>query len=241
MTQTARPNNDAPSPDLERQRPLNLNIPHSVAIVGVGGVGSWIAMFLALAGVPELHLWDHDEVSETNLNRLPLGPEYINSNKAMAMRHMLGTLKPSCQVVPMAARWEPSEASSLGMPEWIVACTDTWRSRRMIYSWAKNEDHRPINDMDIRQPRAKYIEASAEGEFGGCTGEPAMFASRLEHEPGYASVPVWVGPCVASAYMVCAHILHNNHHMGSLGLRLGYSNPNGRPGLQQWIDLQASQ
>ncbi len=223
-------NDDYLMDQYDRQRPLGLTIPRSVSIVGCGGVGSWIAMYLALAGVPTLYLWDHDEVSETNLNRLPLGPAFVGHNKALAMRNMLAELKPKCDVVPIGERWTPeAQAGWPRTPEWIVACTDTWASRRAIFAWAQlcticnREDHDNIDDNVVvhnRTPRAKYIEASAEGEFGGCTGEPAMFASDRE-TVGYASIPVWVGPCITSAYMVCAMILHN-HQMSAMGLRLGW-------------------
>ena len=41
----------------------------SVAIAGLGGLGSNIAMYLARAGVGHLHLVDFDKVDITNLNR----------------------------------------------------------------------------------------------------------------------------------------------------------------------------
>ena len=40
-----------------------------VAVLGLGGVGSWCAEALARAGVGALTLVDEDTVSESNLNR----------------------------------------------------------------------------------------------------------------------------------------------------------------------------
>ena len=40
-----------------------------VAVFGIGGVGSYVVEALARAGVGNLTLVDHDEVSLTNLNR----------------------------------------------------------------------------------------------------------------------------------------------------------------------------
>lgn len=191
--------------ELTRQSSLNLTIPQSVAIIGCGGVGSWVAMFLALAGVPQLYLWDGDEVSETNLNRLPLGPTYLNQNKALSLRHMLNELVPRCDIIPMAQNWDSESQSHFPSPTWIVAGTDSHRSRRAVYEWSQ---HLP----DERFPevhRCKYIECSAEGEWGGITDSPAMFTTELEDHPGYASVPVHVGPCVAAASMIAYAILHN--------------------------------
>ena len=41
----------------------------SVAIVGVGGLGTHVAQQLALLGIGKLALIDHEELSETNRNR----------------------------------------------------------------------------------------------------------------------------------------------------------------------------
>ncbi|MCP5843087.1 ThiF family adenylyltransferase, partial [Klebsiella pneumoniae] len=40
-----------------------------IAVVGVGGVGSWTAEALARSGVAELTLIDLDHVAESNINR----------------------------------------------------------------------------------------------------------------------------------------------------------------------------
>ena len=40
-----------------------------VALFGVGGVGGFAAEALARAGVGEIHLFDRDVVSESNINR----------------------------------------------------------------------------------------------------------------------------------------------------------------------------
>ena len=40
-----------------------------VAVVGIGGVGSWAAEALARSGVAELTLVDLDHVAESNINR----------------------------------------------------------------------------------------------------------------------------------------------------------------------------
>ena len=51
------------------ERIYNILSHSSVAIAGLGGLGSNIAMYLARAGVGHLHLVDFDKVDITNLNR----------------------------------------------------------------------------------------------------------------------------------------------------------------------------
>ena len=40
-----------------------------ICVIGIGGVGSWIAESLARSGIGRVTLIDPDEVSETNINR----------------------------------------------------------------------------------------------------------------------------------------------------------------------------
>ncbi len=54
---------------LNRQKDLKLREIESVAIIGVGGVGSWVAGFLALSGVTKIAIIDNDVVEASNLNR----------------------------------------------------------------------------------------------------------------------------------------------------------------------------
>jgi hypothetical protein len=199
---------------LERQEALGLVVPESVAVIGCGGVGSWAAMFLALAGVPRLALWDMDMVSETNLNRLPLGPEYLNQAKSLALAHSLHRLVPECDITAMfkwtlADAQRGAERQTDSNPKWVVCSTDTWASRREVWEWA-------------RKNAVKYIEASAEGEWGGVTGEPATFATPDEENPGYASIPVHVGPCVVAASLACYYVLHAKE-LGVASWRVGWT------------------
>jgi len=218
-----------PQPQLERQRTLDLHIPQSVAIIGCGGVGAWVAVFLALAGVHTLYLWDGDEVSETNLNRLPLGPYYLNQNKALSLKHHLNQLCPSCDIIAMAENWSPASQADFPVPAWIVAATDSWRSRVMIHEWSQQVNHGELEVVSA-SGHINYIECSAEGEYGGCTESPAMFTTDLEDHPGYASVPVHVGPAVSSAVMVTYNILHSI--AGTYNLRFGWNSDSHRLELQ---------
>jgi ThiF family len=207
----------------DRQLPLRLSIPECVTIVGCGGVGSWAALFLALAGVPQLILWDEDVLAEHNFNRFPCGPAAVGCLKVDAMRLHIEQVKPGCDVIARAENWsKANQSNSPIIPGWILVTTDTWASRKEVYEWVQcfNEG-RDIRDNGRTYTGVSYIEASAEGEFGGAAGRPALFASELEENAGYASVPVWVGPAVIGAYLAVAYILHDTPleagHMWNIG------------------------
>ncbi|HZW74120.1 MAG TPA: ThiF family adenylyltransferase, partial [Caldimonas sp.] len=71
-----------------------------VAIVGVGGVGSWTAEALARSGVAALTLVDLDHVSESNVNRQvqALGST-LGMAKVDALKARIADIHPGCAVV----------------------------------------------------------------------------------------------------------------------------------------------
>lgn len=214
------------SVDYARQAALGLTVPQSVAVVGCGGVGSWAAQFLAMAGVPEIWLFDGDTISSHNLNRLPVPPGAIDQSKSGAIADMIRGLRPDCRTLAMGNLIPEVAVMIEGLQEveWVVCTTDTLASRRMIAVWA-----RAIN--------ALYVEAAAEGEQGSATGAPAEWATEQEALPGYASVPVWVGPCVMAAAVAVAHVLHNQP-MEDRAIRVGW---NQEQGGMEWYDSQAEE
>ncbi len=70
----------------------------SVAICGLGGLGSNIAISLARAGVGHLHLIDFDAVDITNLNRQQYNADQIGMEKTKALSENLKKIAPYCEV-----------------------------------------------------------------------------------------------------------------------------------------------
>ena len=70
-----------------------------VAVVGLGGVGSWAVEALARSGVAQLVLIDLDHVSESNVNRQiqALG-QTLGMSKAEALAHRIADIHPGCVV-----------------------------------------------------------------------------------------------------------------------------------------------
>ena len=71
-----------------------------VAVVGLGGVGSWAAEALARSGVARLVLIDFDQVSESNINRQvqALGST-VGMAKVEALRRRIADIHPGCEVL----------------------------------------------------------------------------------------------------------------------------------------------
>ena len=91
-------------PDLERRfgglRRLYGDVAYAriraarVAVVGLGGVGSWAAEALARSGVAALTLIDLDHVAESNINRqVQAVGATLGQSKVQALRERIAALK----------------------------------------------------------------------------------------------------------------------------------------------------
>lgn len=72
----------------ERQK-MKLEYPDSLTVLGVGGVGSWVALNGALAGIGRINLFDGDVIEPSNLNRTPFCERDIGTNKTIAVRRLI--------------------------------------------------------------------------------------------------------------------------------------------------------
>jgi len=79
----------------------------TVLVVGAGGLGSPVALYLAAAGVGRLIIADFDRVDLTNLQRQILhATDRIGTAKAESARRTLHALNPEIEIVPIGRRLE---------------------------------------------------------------------------------------------------------------------------------------
>ena len=100
-----------------------------VAVVGVGGVGSWAVEALARSGVGRLTLIDMDDVCITNTNRqLPALEGEIGRPKVEVLAERVARIYPGCAVEPVSEFFLESTADRLLAPEqpyhWVVDAVD---------------------------------------------------------------------------------------------------------------------
>ena len=70
-----------------------------VAVVGIGGVGSWAAEALARSGVGQLTLIDLDHVAESNINRqVQAVGATVGQAKGLALQERIADIHPGCAV-----------------------------------------------------------------------------------------------------------------------------------------------
>jgi tRNA threonylcarbamoyladenosine dehydratase len=120
----------------------------SVAVVGVGGVGSWAVEALARSGVARLVLVDFDQVAESNVNRQvqALTPT-LGQAKVQALRERIAGIHPACRVHAVEAFVEPGAAAP-GGGNWpallpcevdaVVDACDQVRAKLELAHWARS-------------------------------------------------------------------------------------------------------
>lgn len=105
-----------------------------VLIVGLGGLGSPVALYLAAAGVGELHLADFDSVDLTNLQRQVIHDSAsVGALKVESAMARLAALNPGVRLVPITrALDEDSLAAAVAQVDVVLDCTDNFGTREAV-------------------------------------------------------------------------------------------------------------
>ena len=111
----------------------------SVAVVGLGGVGSWAVEALARCGVARLVLIDLDHVAESNVNRqIQAVTETLGQAKAEALATRIAGIHPGCEVMTVDAFVEPANWPAL-LPvevDGLIDACDQVRAKVAMAAWA---------------------------------------------------------------------------------------------------------
>lgn len=113
-----------------------------VAVVGLGGVGSWAAEALARCGVARLVLIDLDHVAESNVNRQvqALG-RTLGQAKVQALAERIADIHPGCQVLAVEDFVAPDNWPAL-LPapvDVLVDACDQVRAKLALAAWSLRE------------------------------------------------------------------------------------------------------
>lgn len=115
-----------------------------VAVVGIGGVGSWAAEALARSGVGRLTLIDMDHVAESNINRqVHALSTTTGKSKIVAMQERIALINPACDVTCVDAFVEPENWPSI-LPKSVNATIDACdqvKSKTAMAAWARSNKH----------------------------------------------------------------------------------------------------
>ncbi|WP_233862338.1 tRNA cyclic N6-threonylcarbamoyladenosine(37) synthase TcdA [Paraburkholderia adhaesiva] len=109
-----------------------------VAVIGIGGVGSWVAEALARSAIGTLTLIDLDNVAESNTNRQihALDGNY-GKPKVEAMAERIRLIDPACDVRLVEDFVEPSNFDALlgGGFDYVIDAIDSVRTKTALIAW----------------------------------------------------------------------------------------------------------
>lgn len=99
-----------------------------VAVIGIGGVGSFAAEALVRSGVGAVTLADSDCIDETNINRqLHATRHTVGKPKVDVMRERLISINPDCRIQALRMRYSSQTGSAMNLREfdYVLDCIDS--------------------------------------------------------------------------------------------------------------------
>lgn len=116
-----------------------------VVILGLGGLGSPVAQYLAASGVGHLTLIDDDDVEISNLQRQVIhGQSTLGQSKVASAKTAIANLNPDVEVETIEKRLGQSELKSLiHKSDLLIDGTDNLESRR-LHNQIAVEESKPL-------------------------------------------------------------------------------------------------
>jgi len=142
-----------------------------VLIIGAGGLGSPVALYLAAAGVGRLTIADHDHVDLTNLQRqIAHDMQSLGVNKAQSIARRVHDMNPEVRLVALPERLlgEALDAA-VGLAEVVIDCSDNFATRHAV-----------------NRACVAYRKPLVSGEAVRFDGQVAVFDLRQAEAPCYA-------------------------------------------------------
>ncbi len=142
-----------------------------VAVFGAGGVGSAAIEGLVRSGIGRIDVFDHDEISESNLNRqLMTSSENIGLSKAAEAVKRAGLINPDIKANAYELFYLPETADSVDLSryDYIIDAVDTLTAKLELVARAKAAGVPIIssmgtgNKLDITRLRVSDIKKTHE-------------------------------------------------------------------------------
>ena len=120
---------------------LKLSQAH-VCVIGIGGVGSWVAESLARSAIGAITLIDLDVVSESNINRQLLATtDAIGRDKVLVMRDRIQQINAECRVRAIDEFISRDNLAELILPEfdYVIDCIDDFRTKAALINYCRKQ------------------------------------------------------------------------------------------------------
>jgi len=103
-----------------------------VAVCGLGGLGSNVAISLARAGVGKLILIDFDKVDISNLHRQQYAVSQLGIYKTEAMKQTLSEIAPYCKIVTHTEKITEDNLSLIADCDIVCECFDNAECKAIL-------------------------------------------------------------------------------------------------------------
>ena len=142
-------------------------------IVGAGGLGSPVALYLGSAGVGHITIVDNDRVDMTNLQRqIAHTTARVGQPKVVSAQTAIAALNPDVQVTPIEARADAALLETLvAQADVVLDCCDNFATRQAINAACVKHRKPLVSGAAIR-----------------FDGQLSVYDARDSHSPCYACV-----------------------------------------------------
>lgn len=105
-----------------------------VLVIGAGGLGSPVALYLGSAGVGHITVVDHDTVDVTNLQRqIAHTLERVGQPKVASLVQAIAAINPEAHVTPVMARADAALLDTLvARADVVLDCCDNFSTRHQV-------------------------------------------------------------------------------------------------------------
>jgi tRNA threonylcarbamoyladenosine dehydratase len=187
-----------------------------VAVIGLGGVGSWTVEGLARSGVGKLTLIDLDDVCVTNINRqLPALDDTIGRPKAAVLGERIRAINPECvvtEVIEFFTRTNAETLLSAGFDVVVDAIDDLNNKALLISECVKRKiscvtvggaggkrDATQVRITDLGESTGddllRLVRKKLRREYGFAAGEHVRFGVRCVYSGEHPVYPWANGTC----------------------------------------------
>jgi molybdopterin/thiamine biosynthesis adenylyltransferase len=142
-------------------------------VIGAGGLGSPVALYLGSAGVGRITVVDHDVVDETNLQRqIAHNLARVGMAKALSVQLAVAAINPDVVVIPVVQRADETLLNTLvAQADVVLDCTDNFTTRHAINRACVEHGKPLVSGAAIRMD-----------------GQLSVFDPRVPGNPCYACV-----------------------------------------------------
>ena len=180
----------------DRQSSLALTSYPFAIVLGLGGIGSWVALNLALSGkVQQLHLVDPDIVEDSNLNRTPFRMCDIGYPKVDAVKFIILERR------PMVVKAYPIKTDDDMAKQMRQDIDELYPIENGLIIDCRDDIYR-----DFYEYPCKYYKVGYDGTELTIDGNPKDTPVWGEAD-GYRVTPSFICPSQLAANLVCSDAL----------------------------------